>query len=1309
MKKTSLNKLCVSLLVPLLFLSACGKKTPYSQISDSSMDSSDIKHEETDYKKLLAPSSVTFDADEQQIKWNAVSGAKTYEINVNGKVIASNITKTVYKVKTEIIDPTSTNKYLISVRAVDENKTNKSNYKSFLYDNSKKSGSIFEFYLNDDNTTLTLSAVNKAYKSQITASLTIPSVINGMSVTVLGENIFNGNKKISSVVLPSSIVEIQNNAFTDSTLKEITLSENLKTIGEGAFIRCSQLNKISIPDSVVTIDKSAFLGCGTLNEIIFSANSSLTTILDEAFKNCSKLTSFILPSKVSSLGSGVFESSGLSNFDFNNNQLIKELPEKLFAGCKFTSFKIPAAITLLSDGVFQNCKSLKTLFIDNSSSYDEIPANFLSSCDLLSYFGKESSYTENKNAIIIPNTIKTIKESAFNKVSVSEIEFENNSTLEEIEAKAFLENTSVTSITLPNSLKRIGAGAFSSNSKLAEVNLSENNSLEIINKDAFKSTAYLKTFGSNRVIIGNVLYKGATKDITASSLVIDENIVSITDEAFKNASCKSITLPNNLKYIGDSSFEGCKVQEITFPDSLLKIGASAFKNASKLKSVSFSDNSKLNEFKEETFMGCFLLESINIPNNVISIPKDFLNMTTSGKETSVLKSVTLGNGLQTIEENAFTSCIMLESISLPNSVISIANNAFINTSSLSNFTISTNSKLQTIGECAFANSKINSIYLPNSLTKLSTKSFQNCSDLKEVKFASLALSDRENKEIEEYVFENCSSLKEIVLPECVASIKEYAFKDATSLAFIDTKANDIAKNAFENTAFANNFTDGIVNYNGILLQYTGNSKNVVIPSGINIIGKEAFMNCNVESVHISTDVKIIQESAFENCSSLKSIVVDGNASSLADIEASAFKNCTSLESISFSKNIQKIGEYAFYNCYNLDNVVLDSDNLTVIEKYSFANCNSLTTINLSLSINKIEEYAFYHCCLNEITIPSAITEICDYAFAYNGKAKNVLINPDSWEITPSLKNIKFTEGTTIYRIGKYAFASNIIDELILPDKELYLDEYCFTESNNITSFNLKKEYTITQGVIAFSNNLKKVYVSSTQSLLSALGGNILNVPNSLKEVEIIADSNEILANAFMGFGEVSKFIIPSTITKIGDNAFYGCRSIESINIENVTYIGANAFMACHNLKDIKFSNKIDYIGGKAFNATEYFTSLENEEFVIIDNILIKYNGDKQTVTLPDNVVAIAGGAFSGNHTINKIILSKNTSLLCNGAFDSCINLKEIDVNYDGLVNIELEIFDTLSSSFKVSVKKEFLSLYDNDIYWSLYDNNIKTK
>ncbi len=1308
MKKSSLNKLCISLLVPLLFLASCGKKLPYSQISDSTSESSDIRHEENDYKKLLAPSDVSYDADELQIKWSMVAGAKTYEINVNGKIIAKDIKKDSYKVSTDIIDPTTSNKYLISVRAISEDKKTKSNYKSFLYDNSKKVGSIFDYYLNDDNSSLTLSAVNKAYRSQITSSLIIPSAINGIPVTVIGENIFNGNKKLSSVTLPSSIVEIKNSAFSDSTLKEIILNENLKTIGEGAFTRCAQLSKITIPDSVLQIEKNAFLGCGALNEVIFTSNSSLTTISTEVFKNCSKLTSFVLPKTVTSLGEAIFENAGLTSFDFNNNQLINELPAKLFSGCKFTSFTIPGFITKLNDGVFQSCNSLKTLLIDDSSAFSEIPANFLYSCKLLKYFGKESAYDENKKAIIIPNSIKVINENAFAKISVNDVIFEEGSSLNEIKANAFIDNASITSIDFPSSLSLIGEEAFSGNSKLATINLANDNSLEIIGKDAFKSTPYLKAFASKRIVIGNVLYKGATKDINSRTLVIDDNIVSITNSAFKEAACETITLPKNLKYIGDNAFDGSNLKEISFPDSLISIGKEAFKESKQLKNVSFSEGSQLNEFGEGAFFGCYSLSSITIPNNVTSIPKDFLNMSME-KNPSNLKNVIFGNKVEIIGENAFSSCVALDNISLPDSVIEISTNAFLKTSSLSTFTISTNSKLQSIGESAFAESKINKIYLPKTLIELKTKSFQNCTSLKEVKFASLAFENANNKEIEECVFENCSSLKEIILPDCINTIKEYAFKDATSLLDIDTKANNIARNSFENTAFANSFKDGVVNYNGIMLQYVGNSKNVIIPKEVKIIGNSAFKDCSVETVHISASVEIIQESAFENCTSLKNIIVDGNSSSLTDIENSAFKNCVSLESISFSKNIQRIGEYAFFNCYKLDNVVLDSKNLTIIEKYSFANCNSLSNINLSLSINKIDEYAFYHCNLKEIVIPSAVSEINDYAFAYNGLADNVLVNPALWTITPSLRKVIYSENSKLNRIGKYAFASNIMDEITLPNNEIYLDEYCFMDSKNITTFNLKKEYTIAQGIIAFSNKLNKVYVSSTQSLLSALDGNVLDIPTSLKEVEIIDDSNEILANAFLGFGGVEKFIIPSTITKINANAFYGCHRIESIDISNVTYIGANAFMSCLNLSDITFSDNIEYIGNKALYATKYFSSLEKKEFVMVNNILIGYNGNKETVTLPENVVAVAGGAFSGNHTIKKIILSKNTNLLCNGAFDSCINLNEIDANYDGLVNIELEIFDTLSSNLKVKVKKDIVSLYDNDIYWSLYDNNIKTK
>lgn len=1311
MKKMSLTKLGILLLTPLLFITSCNKDLPYSKISDSSNSAtSDVKHEENDYKKILAPSVVSFSIDDNEIKWSEVSGASFYDINVNGKIIASNIKKTSYKVSSDIINPQSGEKYLISVRAIDATKQNKSNYKSFLFDNNLKSDSIFDYYLNDDNTTLTLSTINKAKENLVTSSLTIPSTINGFNVTIIGENLFNNNKKISEIILPDSIKEIQNGAFMDSTLVSISLNENLQLIGKNAFTRCSKLAKITIPDSVVTIDNSAFLGCGSLNEVSFSNNSSLQTINAEAFKNCSKLTSFSLPSIVNSIGSSAFENAGLTAFDMTNNKIISEFPSKMFSGCKFVTYTIPSQIKKLNESVFLNCNSLQTLFVDENTAIDEIPSTFIKGCGLLKYFGKASTYDDNlKNQVIIniPKSVKIINNEAFSSLKATSIIFENNSSLNEIKDMAFSSNNLISEITLPGTLQFIGNSAFSNCNKLKDITFSDVNNLKRIGKNAFNGTSFLSSFENNRIVIGNVFYKASTDDKKQESFTFADNVVSISAEAFKNSTCKNFTFSKNLIYIDEEAFKGSKMTSLAFPDSLLEIGNNAFSECKSLTNASFNETSSLNSFGEGAFKDCTALKSLNIPTSICTLPKDFLAM--SNLNVSALETITLNNSLSTIEENAFKNCSSLKSVTLPNSVKKIANSAFINTTSLNHFIISENSSLEVISTSAFENSALESIYLPKSLIDLQTMCFKNCTSLSEVSFSNNAFNNSEEKVLNELVFENCTSLKEITLPDSITTIKENAFKDATSLLTINTKANEIDSNAFNNTAFSKSFTDGIVNFNGILLQYTGNASNVVIPSDIKIIGKNAFKgNSKVITIHIPTNVETIKESAFENCSSLKEIIVDGKASSLKDIENNAFSNCITLENISFSSAINKIGEYAFYNCYKLKNITLESEYLSIIEKYSFANCNSLDYIKLSSSIVKIDDYAFFHCNLKEVDIPSSVLEIGDYAFSNNGLADNILLDPSSWSITPSLKKLTFANNSLINKIGKYAFLNNIIDEITLPDNEIYLDEYCFSGSSKIKSFTIKNSYYVTQGIIANSNNVTKVSISSSKSLISAFGGNILDVPNTLNTIEV-TDGDSILPYAFSSFGMVKEIILPESIKSIGEYAFYGCYSIKSINISNVNKIYANAFTGCSNLETINFSNSLEYIGSKAFMATKYINTLDNEEFVMINNVLIKYNGNAENVVLPNNVTSIAGGAFAGNHTIKKITLSENTNLLCNGAFDSCINLKEIEVNYKGLVEIELEIFDTLPQGFIVKVFKDSLSLYDNDIYWSLYDNNIKTK
>ena len=105
-----------------------------------------------------------------------------------------------------------------------------------------------------------------------------------------------------------------------------------------------------------------------------------------------------------------------------------------------------------------------------------------------------------------------------------------------------------------------------------------------------------------------------------------------------------------------------------------------------------------------------------------------------------------------------------------------------------------------------------------------------------------------------------------------------------------------------------------VNEDGVLLDYHGNKKNVVIPSGIKGIDGAFKNDDNIVSITIPYGVKFIGMESFQNCSNLKSVTLPGT---LRYIDSYAFENCESLTYIEIPKNTEYVGNGAFSGCDNL--------------------------------------------------------------------------------------------------------------------------------------------------------------------------------------------------------------------------------------------------------------------------------------------------------------------------------------------------------------------------------------------------------
>lgn len=280
------------------------------------------------------------------------------------------------------------------------------------------------YTLNSDNASYTLSGIGSAQA----VNIKVPSTYEGLPVTHIGDDAFNYNEAICSVILPDSIISIGNSAFeTCLALTSFKMGKGVVTIGEDAFGSCEALVSLELPDSVTTIGAAAFVGCESLisinipygvtilNEYVFEGcwalesiviPDSVTTIDNFAFDMCKSLDNIVIPNSVTTLGNIVF-SNCESLKSITLPESITEIKYMTFSMCKsLETIVIPSSVTSIGDGAFRLCTNLKNITIpDNVTS---IGSSFTGCSELTS--------------IVIGKGVASIDEKAFEGcVSLNEV------------------------------------------------------------------------------------------------------------------------------------------------------------------------------------------------------------------------------------------------------------------------------------------------------------------------------------------------------------------------------------------------------------------------------------------------------------------------------------------------------------------------------------------------------------------------------------------------------------------------------------------------------------------------------------------------------------------------------------------------------------------------------------------------------------------------------------------------------------------------------------------------------------------------
>ncbi|WEK82956.1 MAG: leucine-rich repeat domain-containing protein [Mycoplasma sp.] len=408
-----------------------------------------------------------------------------------------------------------------------------------------------------------ITSRNKQY---IRGSITIPSEINGKTVTGFADNAFDGCSELTSVSFETntSLTSIGKYAFSNcSKLTTINLPNGLTKINNSAFYNCSELTAINIPNTVTSIEQNAFAKCNKLATVNFAEDiklsvlsdgvfsgcvglttinlpNSLTAIGSHSFENCNKLVNVAIPNSVTNIGEYAFYNcSGLISFVLPEN--LKEIGKWAFSNCNaIKSISIPKNIVTINDGAFESCDSLFSVVFDKDSQLQTIGSEAFESCISLSTFN-------------VPKSVNLIKELAFSWCSNLR-EFNtswdlNDTNRIKIENNIFGNVSHNINVNVKNPynqhdqlLAQYQAWFANSGATIVNYNVQEN-LFWVIDDNGYVSPS------DKSQVHG---------EITIGDKTSNDVITGIANSAFSN--CKDLTvvnLSNQITYVGNLAFANC--------------------------------------------------------------------------------------------------------------------------------------------------------------------------------------------------------------------------------------------------------------------------------------------------------------------------------------------------------------------------------------------------------------------------------------------------------------------------------------------------------------------------------------------------------------------------------------------------------------------------------------------------------------------------------------------------------------------------------------------------------------------------------
>ncbi len=1088
-----------------------------------------------------------------------------------------------------------------------------------------------------------------------------------------------------------------------SALTSLTIADTVAVIGDKAFLACSQLNSITFPAAIDRIGAEAFCKCTALTELNLPA--SIGMIGNYAFAYTA-LTAVTIPDGTEQIGCGLFYKcttltdltlpyAGHSRAAANGTPPVpaegEELPPDTLASIVYNNYTgVPITTvtitggTTIPQGFFNSYSSLTT--VNLADTITEIGKEAFRSCHLttitlpssLAVIGDEAfAYSESLASIEIPASVREIGASAFNQCvalaavtfadglqTLGKYAFNNCQALTNVALPATLEtvgdfafaSTSLTTLTVPSSVTKIGKGIVDNVTTITEVTL--------------PFAGYSETAPSS---IGDILTNGSNTYIPENVAVVNiSGGKSIPSHYFANAThLKTVTLADGIETICNDAFNGCTaLTDITIPDSVFRVGANAF-----IKSGYYNALDNGIVYAGKVALGY----KGDVPANI----------------ALKFKEDTVG-----IADKAFSNAsAQVVSLSLPAALRRIGNYAFSRNSNLT--VVSFPDGLEEIGSYAFERcTGLQKLELPDSLKVLDSYAFERCTGLVSIKVpdtidtvgvqpfkdtvwsdlqteglvyigktlvgykgtmshgTSLTLRD-DTTTIAEGALKGFEDLVSVTIPDSVTSIGVDAFRDCTALTEITLPngLKTLGDSAFRGCTDLETVTlgSGLTVIPREAFYGCNHIKSITIPSTVQTIGYGAFGNCTMlRDVTISDSIKTIEGGAFD-CSSN---AMDGQTmdrtltvaegcktvnramtrafvdtavklvlpSTLTVIGENAFEDFNRLTEVTIPENVTTISNHAFYECTGLEKITLP-ESLQTIGSSAFTRCTSLAELTLPAKLTKLGEYAFYGCsALTDVTIPGTVKTISYEAFAECTALKSATLMHGVTTVDSSVFD-GCTALTTLtvpdtLKVGRYSVSCREPEEGKLPD---------------ITLHATAESTSVTEPMVGIVRNRLTEFKFTDQ--ITEIGSKAFTNCDALQKMNVPDTIKTIGGAAFSDCDGLTELTLPTKLETIPESMAYRCSSLKNITIpETVTAIGNSAFAQCDALQTAKIPANAQTLGESIFADCTALQAIQFPEGIRdIPNSICAGCSMLQNVSFPESVTSIGSYAFHNCYNLSDIV------------------------------------------------------------------------